>query len=101
MGKTISQWPDVYIILLNWNGWQDTIECLESLEKATYPNFNVVIIDNASANDSVARIRAWIKERGIPLAEYKLESRKGQPVPINTEEPKKDRFTKGRVNIFC
>ena len=89
MGETISQWPIVYIILLNWNGWQDTIECLESLEKATYPNFNVVIIDNASANDSVARIRAWIKERGIPLAEYKLESRKGQPVPVNTEEPKK------------
>lgn len=89
MGETISQWPIVYIILLNWNGWQDTIECLESLEKATYPNFNVVIIDNASANDSVARIRAWIKERGIPLAEYKLESRKEQPVPVNTEEPKK------------
>lgn len=89
MGKTISQWPIVYIILLNWNGWQDTIECLESLEKATYPNFNVVIIDNASANDSVARIRASIKERRIPLAEYKLESRKEQPVPINAEEPKK------------
>lgn len=89
MGKTISQWPIVYIILLNWNGWQDTIECLDSLEKATYPNFNVVIIDNASANDSVARIRALIKERRIPLAEYKLESRKEQPVPINAEEPKK------------
>ncbi|MDR9769533.1 glycosyltransferase [Acetomicrobium sp.] len=90
MGKTISQWPIVYIILLNWNGWQDTIECLESLEKATYPNFNVVIIDNASANDSVARIRASIKERRIPLAEYKLESRKEQPVLFNNaEEPKR------------
>jgi len=60
-----------------------------------------VIIDNASTNDSVARIRAWIKERELQLAEYKLESRKELHVPINTEEPKKDRFTKGRVNIFC
>jgi len=36
----------------------------------------------------MARIWAWIKERRIPLAEYKLESRKEQPVPINAEEPK-------------
>jgi len=27
--KNITEWPKVAIIVLNWNGWQDTIECLE------------------------------------------------------------------------
>ena len=28
--KSIQKWPKVAIIILNWNGWKDTIECLES-----------------------------------------------------------------------
>ena len=28
----IDNWPKVAIIVLNWNGWQDTIECLERKE---------------------------------------------------------------------
>ena len=34
----ITDYPKVSIIILNWNGWEDTIECLESLKKITYPN---------------------------------------------------------------
>jgi len=41
--------PKVFIIILNWNGWSDTKECLESLEKVTYDNFEVILIDNASS----------------------------------------------------
>lgn len=33
--------PSVSIIVLNWNGWEDTIECLESLYKIDYDNFNI------------------------------------------------------------
>src|ERR1700732_662985 len=29
--------PKVCIALLNWNGWQDTVECLTSLQKLNYP----------------------------------------------------------------
>ncbi|MFH1386213.1 MAG: glycosyltransferase family 2 protein [bacterium] len=50
----------VYIIVLNWNGWQDTIECLASLLKLNYPNFQIIIVDNGSTDDSVTRIKAWI-----------------------------------------
>ena len=32
--------PNVSIIILNWNGWQDTIECLESLYLITYPDYD-------------------------------------------------------------
>lgn len=48
--------PKVYIIILNWNGLADTLECLYSLTKLTYPDFKILVIDNASKDDSVAVI---------------------------------------------
>jgi hypothetical protein len=50
--------PPVTCIVLNWNGWQDTIECLEALRQCTYTNLTTVVADNGSTNDSVARIKA-------------------------------------------
>lgn len=47
----------VGIVLLNWNGWRDTVECLESLEKLSYRNFRVIVVDNGSADNSVSKIR--------------------------------------------
>jgi GT2 family glycosyltransferase len=44
-------------IVLNWNGWGDTIECLNALKRCTYQNLNTVVVDNGSTDDSVARIR--------------------------------------------
>ena len=38
----------ITIIILNFNGWPDTKECLESLGRVEYDNFEVVLIDNAS-----------------------------------------------------
>ncbi len=51
------------IIILNWNGWQDTIECLESLFKETWQQFSVVIIDNGSKDNSLKKIISWIRDR--------------------------------------
>src|ERR1700677_1840238 len=48
--------PLVYCIVLNWNGWEDTLVCLESLMLQDYPNLVVVVVDNCSHNDSVAKI---------------------------------------------
>jgi len=46
-------YPKVSIIILNWNGLKDTIECLESLKKITYPNYEVIVVDNGSeGNDA-------------------------------------------------
>ncbi|MCL6519939.1 MAG: glycosyltransferase family 2 protein [Armatimonadetes bacterium] len=53
----------VYIIVLNWNGWQDTIECLESVFRSDYPDFQVVVCDNGSEDASVERIREWAEGR--------------------------------------
>src|SRR5699024_6413658 len=49
--------PDVFIIVLNWNGWKDTNECIRSLEKLDYPNFHIIVVDNASTDDSVNKIQ--------------------------------------------
>lgn len=38
----------VYIIIVNWSGWRDTIECLESHLMLHYPDFRIVVYDNGS-----------------------------------------------------
>jgi GT2 family glycosyltransferase len=43
------KWPKVAVIILNWNGLDDTRMCLNSFKKVTYPNFEIVIVDNGSA----------------------------------------------------
>jgi GT2 family glycosyltransferase len=50
-------YPRVSIIILNWNGLEDTIECLESLKRITYSNYGVILVDNASKGDDVKVLR--------------------------------------------
>jgi hypothetical protein len=57
--KSIQKWPKVAIIILNWNGWKDTIECLESVFRNTYPNYQVIVIDNGSTDGSLEKIKNW------------------------------------------
>jgi GT2 family glycosyltransferase len=49
----------VYALLVNWNGWKDTIECLESLYRSEEVDLRVIVCDNDSKDDSVERILAW------------------------------------------
>lgn len=52
---------DVGIVVLNYNGWRYTVECLESLGHLEYPDWWVVVVDNGSTDNSVERIRAWAR----------------------------------------
>jgi len=47
------------ILLLNWNGWGDTIECLESIFRSVPSDVRVIVCDNASSDGSVEKIEAW------------------------------------------
>lgn len=69
--------PKVAIIILNWNGWKDTIECLESLYQITYPNYDVIVVDNGSEDDSVERIKEYAE------SEIKIESKFFEYAPSN------------------
>lgn len=49
--------PKVFISILNWNGLDDTVECLDSIFRMDYPNYVVVVVDNASSDGSPSIIR--------------------------------------------
>ncbi len=53
----------VYVVILNWNGWRETIECLESVMGSRGCTFRVIVCDNDSTDDSLARIAAWAEGR--------------------------------------
>ncbi len=58
-GETPPPGPAIGIVLVNWNGWQDTVECLESLLRCRYDRWFVVCVDNGSADGSIERIEAY------------------------------------------
>ena len=49
--------PKVFIIIVNWNGKQDTLICLSSLQSLDYSNYHVIIVDNGSKDDSISAIK--------------------------------------------
>lgn len=59
--------PRVTIIVLNWNGLNDTLDCLESLGQLDYQNCEVVVVDNGSVDGSVSVIREWFP--GVTMIE--------------------------------
>lgn len=65
--KSIQKWPKVAIIILNWNGWKDTIECLESVFKNIYPNYQVIVVDNGSTDGSMKKITEWAEGKRAVL----------------------------------
>lgn len=63
----------IAIIILNYNGWKDTIECLESLQKVEYPDYLAVVVDNGSSDGSIERIKSWAAEKDVKVVEYEKE----------------------------
>lgn len=54
--------PLVWVLLVNWNGKNDTLACLASLRKVTYRPLHILVIDNASTDGSVEAVRAQFPE---------------------------------------
>jgi GT2 family glycosyltransferase len=48
--------PRVSIVILNWNSYEVTLDCLLSLRKMDYRNFEVVLVDNGSVDDSPVKL---------------------------------------------
>jgi len=56
---------NVAAVVLNWNGWRDTIECLESLLASKRRPSHIVVCDNGSADGSLAFLKQWAAEQAI------------------------------------
>jgi len=52
----------VFIIIVNWNNWPDTLECLESLKNIDYPDYRIIVVDNGSTDGSAEKIKEYIKD---------------------------------------
>lgn len=53
-----------YIVILNWNGWGDTFNCIESILKNTKAEeYSIVLVDNGSRSDEITEIERYCKTR--------------------------------------
>lgn len=66
-------YPRVAFIILNWNGWDDTIQCLESINEIDYPNYYLLLVDNASHDDSLNRIRDFCSGKKLDQVDEEIE----------------------------
>lgn len=85
--------PKVAIVLVNWNGWLDSLECLDSLLAQDYADFQVFLVDNESADHSIEHIIAWCSNpiaaltwrRHERVARY-TDSHSGLPIPYHLQD---------------
>lgn len=59
--------------VVNWNGLSDTIECLESILRLDYPDFDVLVVDNGSLQDEAAAIEKRFEGRVATLRSARNE----------------------------
>jgi len=83
-----TNYPKVSVIILNWNGWDDTIECLESLYQIDYFNYDIVLVDNNSKDNSIHKIRDYCN--GIIRPESHFYSYRSNNKPIKIFEYKEE-----------
>ena len=72
------------IVVLNWNGIDDTIECLDSLVNQTYKNYSIIVVDNGSVDDSIERLDAYIAAATTDITLVKNARNLGFTGGVNT-----------------
>lgn len=81
--------PKVSIIILNWNSWKDTIECLESLYQISYPNCTVIVVDNGSEDSSIEKIKKYCRGKIKVESKFFEYNPNNKPIKI-TEYTRKE-----------
>lgn len=74
--------PLVYVIILNYNGFDDTKNCIESVKKSSYPRIKIVVVDNASSDDSAVKLRESFSDCIVLQTESNLGYAGGNNVGI-------------------
>lgn len=75
--------PKVCIVLVNYKTWQDTVECMESILRSDYKNFQIVVVENGSEDDSWEHLLKWTRGESVFTVEpsNKLAALTTPPVP--------------------
>ena len=62
--------PLVSIILVNYNGMKDTVDCVKSIKENHYNNYNIIVIDNGSTEHTEDSMLQYIKKNSGVLRNY-------------------------------
>lgn len=95
--------PKVAIIILNWNGWEDTIECLESIFQNNYHNFFTIVVDNNSKDDSIKKIHEYCKGNLKINSKFYSYSNINKPINVfeyTKEESERVKFSKNKDSFL-
>jgi len=82
--------PQVAFLILNWNKWEITIECLESVFQNSFHDYEVVLVENGSKNDSYEKILSYCRgdlETSSPFFKY---NKNNKPLPVRTVKINED-----------
>ena len=63
MFKNCTDNKNVTIILVNYKNYNDTLQCLESLDKVNYPNLSIIVVDNDSKDESFEILKKYANDR--------------------------------------
>jgi len=69
-------------VIVNWNGWRETLLCLDALRSTDYQELVIVVVDNGSSDDSVERIQSAYPEIRTVQTEKNLGFSGGNNVGI-------------------
>jgi GT2 family glycosyltransferase len=75
----------VYIVILNWNGTADTIDCLISLKENNYNNFIVILTDNGSEKENLNNLKVWCNSNYSRVNYYSREQAENGGIGENDE----------------
>lgn len=72
-----------YVIILNYNNWKYTINCIRSLLNMSYKKFRIMVLDNASTDGSVEYLCAWMNGENVETVQVNKQLQK---YIVNTQQ---------------
>tara|TARA_B100001996_G_scaffold352986_1_gene314044 strand:+ start:221 stop:1078 length:858 start_codon:yes stop_codon:yes gene_type:complete len=84
--------PKVYLIVLNWNDKEISKKCLSSIEKVSYSNYKVLIVDNNSQDGSVAFFKEYFPQYDILALDKNLKYAGGNNAAVDYLKPAEEDF---------
>lgn len=74
--------PKVFIVILNFNSFMDTKECLQSLKCIDYDNYEIIVVDNCSVDDSLKNLKMEFPEYKIMKTDRNIGYANGNNIAI-------------------